>query len=315
LSDNDAPLAKVVDLRRWREERDRCLRAAGEEESDLELTSTRAPDRLSWPFRALALIAGAGFASCGALLASLPLLLHAGDSPLPWSTRLVLVLIFFPVGVAMALFGVDLIGRCVVGRDWTAELWSRVQARLDRHVRALPLFAGLTLFFVALGALGGRRDPAFWQPLLYWFVGFLHIALHEAGHLAAVRGVRYIPHRLVTGPLTVQWTAGRRTIGVTRDWRRLFGGNIWFSARRRTRGRDLAVCLAGPAANVLAVGAVLAIDRTLGEAGAFGLYVRANLACAAIVLLVNLLPLPRSAEGYATDGRQILDLLRGRRIA
>jgi hypothetical protein len=314
-SDDDAPLAKVVDLRRWREERDRRRRAAGEEESGVELTSTRAPDRLSWPFRILALIAGTGFASCGALLASLPLLLHAGDSPLPWSTRLVLVLILFPVGVAMALFGVDLIGRCVVGRDWTAELWSRVQARLDRHLRPLPLFAGLTLFLVALGALGGRRDPALWQPILYWFVGFLHIVLHEAGHLGAVHGVRYTPHRLVTGPLTVQWTAGRRAVGTTRDWRWLFGGNVWFSSRRRTRGRDLAVCLAGPAANLLAVGTVLAIGRLLGEAGAFGLYVRANLACAAIVLLVNLLPLPRSAEGYATDGRQILDLLRGQRIA
>ena len=42
---------------------------------------------------------------------------------------------------------------------------------------------------------------------------------------------------------------------------------------------------------------------------------RANAICASLVLLTNLLPLPRSREGYATDGRQILDLLRGRRIA
>ena len=147
------------------------------------------------------------------------------------------------------------------------------------------------------------------------FAGYLHIVLHETGHLIAVRGVRYTPRLVVTGPLTVQWEGGRRTISATRDWRWLFGGNVWFSSRRRTRGRDLAVCVAGPLANLLAVGAVLAVGRLLGEPGYFGVYVRANLTCAALVLLVNLLPLPRSAEGYATDGRQILDLLRGRRIA
>lgn len=313
MSSDDAPQAKVVDLRRWREERDRRLRAAAEE---VELTSTRAPDRLSWPFRGLALIAGLGFAACGGFLGSLPVLLHAGEGPLPWHTRLVLLLIIFPLGIGMALFGIDLMGRGFLGRDWSAALWSRVQAWLDRRVRPLPLFIGLSLFLAALGVWGGgRQDSSLWQPILYWYVGFLHIVLHEMGHLIAVRGVRYTPRRLVTGPLTVQWERGRRTLAATQDWRWLFGGNVWFSSRHRTRARDLAVCVAGPLANLLTVGAVLAVDRALGEAGYFGVYVRANIICAAFVLAVNLLPLPRSAEGYATDGRQILDLLRGQRIA
>jgi hypothetical protein len=306
---DDAPLAKVVDLHRWREERDRRSRAAAEEP---ELTSTRAPDRIAWPFRVLALIAGLGFAVCGGFLGSLPVLFRAGEGLMPWHTRLVLLLIVFPLGVGMALFGIDLIGRGFVGRDWTTALWGRVRAFLDRRARPLPLFCGLTL---VLAALSWWRQGTSWQILLYWLVGFFHIGLHELGHLSAVRGVRYTPRRLILGPLSVEWEGGRRTAGATQDWRWLFGGNVWFSSRRRTRGRDLAVCVAGPLANLFAVAAVLGVYRALGDAGSFGVYVRANVTCAAVVLLVNLLPLPRSAEGYATDGRQILDLLRGRRIA
>jgi hypothetical protein len=117
---DDAPLAKVVDLRRWREERDRRLHGAAEEP---ELASTRAPDRIAWPFRVLALIAGLGFAACGGFLGSLPVRFLAGEGP--WHIRLALLLIIFPLGVGMALFGIDLIGRGFVGRDWTTELWER----------------------------------------------------------------------------------------------------------------------------------------------------------------------------------------------
>lgn len=315
MSSNDAPLAKVVDLRRWREERDRRLRAAAGEP---ELASTRPPDRISWPFRVLALVTGLGFAFGGGFLAAVPALIRADEGPLPWFTRLSLLLVALPIGIGMALFGIDLVGRGFVGRDWMAALWSRVQAELDRRLHPLPLFCGLSLFFVALGLWGGRRDATLWEPAIYWAVGFLHIVLHELGHLLAVRQVKYTPRRLVTGPLTVEWEGGQRRVSTTRDWRWLFGGNVWFSSRRRTRGRDLAVCLAGPLASLFAVASVLIVDRALGAAeggGYFTVYVRANLACAAFVLLVNLLPLPRSAEGYATDGRQILDLLRGRRIA
>jgi hypothetical protein len=315
MSSNGAPQAKVVDLRRWREERDRRLRTQAAPEEEVELASTRAPDRIAWPFRLLAVFTGLGFAVCGGLLGSLPVLLPVTEGTVPWPTRLLVLLFALPVGIAMALFGVDLMGRGFLGRDWMSTLWRRVQGWLDRRVRPLPLFVSLTLFFVALGFWGGRRDAALWQPLLYWVVGFLHIVLHELGHLSAVRAVQYTPRRMVAGPLTVEWEGMQRIVAATRDWRWLFGGNVWFSSRRRTRGRDLAVCIAGPLANLLAVGGVLAIQRIFGDAGSFGLYVHANVACAAFVLAVNLLPLPRSAEGYATDGRQILDLLRGRRIA
>ena len=114
MSSDDAPRAKVVDLRRWRDERDRRLREATGEP---EIASTRAPERIAWPFRVLALIAGAGFAVCGGFLAALPVLVNAGSGPMPWYTQGALLLVVFPLGAGMALFGIDLLGRGFLGRE------------------------------------------------------------------------------------------------------------------------------------------------------------------------------------------------------
>jgi hypothetical protein len=199
--------------------------------------------------------------------------------------------------------------------DAVRPLKERFRAALDRRVHPLPILSGISAFVLTLGLWGGLRDPVFWQPAIFWFVGFLHVALHETGHLLAVRGMRYSSQRLVAGPLLIEWEAGRRRVTANRDWRFLLGGNVWFTSARRTRARDLVVLLAGPMANLLTLGTVLAVHRLLGELALPGIYVRANAVCASAVLLTNLLPLPRTREGYATDGRQILDLLRGRRIA
>jgi hypothetical protein len=232
MSREGAPRSNVVDLRRWREERDRRLRAA------------------------------------------------AGEA-----------------------------------EDAARPRGERFRAALDRRVHPVPVLSGISAFVLTLGLWGGTRNPVLWEPAIFWFVGCLHVALHETGHLFAVRGMRYIPQRLVAGPLLIEWQAGRRRVTVNRDWRFLFGGNVWFSSDCRTQGRDLVVLLAGPLANLLALGTVLAVYSLLGGSALWGIYVRANAVCAGAILLTNLLPLPRTREGYATDGRQILDLLRGRRIA
>lgn len=301
-----------MDLRRWREERDRRLRAeAGEEE---EVVTEPPPEQVGWFFRTLALVSGLGFFTFGVSLAVLPWLVHGrGDKPVSVAFFPILLLLV-SLGFASALFGVDLLGRAFVGREWTWELRDRMTGWLDRHVRPLPVFVGLSAFVLVLGAWGGS-DPALWEPAIFWVVGYLHIGLHEMGHLLAVRGVKYRPRLLVAGPVTFEWDRGQASGRVTQDWRWAFGGNVWFSAPRRTRSRDLIVLIAGPLANLLTLAAVLGLDRLLRSSVLFDAYVRANLACAALVLLVNLMPLPRTAEGYATDGRQILDLLRGRRIA
>lgn len=319
MSSEGLPKAKVVDLRRWKEERDRRLRAAGNPPEDprhAEPGPAPPPDRISWPFRVLALVSGTGFLAFGLLLSSLVLLFEGEGGGLPWYFLTVFLLMVVPLGLSLAFFGIDLAGRGLLGRDWTEALWSRVTERLDRRLRPLPLFLAISVLVLLPGLwIGGTSG---WGPALFWIVGFLHIGLHELGHLLAVRRVGYDPRLLVVGPLTVRWEEGRRFLGATHDWRWLFGGHVWFDARRsrpRTRARDLAVLLAGPLANLLTLGAVLALDRFLSPSRLFDLYVRANLLCAALVLLANLLPLPRTPEGYATDGRQILELLRGRRIA
>lgn len=309
MSSENAPPGKVVDLRRWREERERRLR------QDEDFAADSPPERIGWFYRGLALVSGLGFLAFGVLLALLPWLIPGGAGEPVSVAFLPFLLLLVSLGFALALFGVDLLGRAFVGREWTRELWGRVTGWLDRRIHPVPTFAGISVFALTLGIWGGEGDPSLWEPALYWFVGYLHISVHELGHLLAVKGVKYRPRLLVAGPLTVEWERDRPVVRPTRGWRFLFGGNVWFSARCRTRDRDLIVLIAGPLANVLTLAAALGLERFLRGSLLFDAYVRANLACAALVLLVNLLPLPRTAEGYATDGRQILDLLRGRRIA
>jgi hypothetical protein len=308
MSSEGAPKAKVVDLRRWRQERERRRKTAATE------AGLPPPERISWPFRILALISGVGFLAFGAFL-SLLVLLVRGERGLPWYSLLSLLLLTLPLGLGIALFGLDLAGRGILGRDWTRASWHRLNGWLDRRARPLPIFLAVSFLLLLPPLWAGRGHPAAWEPVIFWLVGFLHIGLHELGHLLAVRRMGYSPRLLVAGPLTIRWLEGRRFAGATSDWRWLLGGHVWFYAARRTRARDLAVLLGGPLANVLTLAAVLAVDRLLRGTGLFDLYVQANLVCAALVLLANLLPLPRTTEGYATDGRQILELLRGRRIA
>lgn len=308
MSRESAPKSNVVDLRRWREERDRRLRAATAEEGE----TAAAPERIDGVYRVLACVAGLGFIAFGAFLLYLFRRIPREEGVAAWALAGVLLT---GLGGATALFGCDLAVRGIVGREWTRPLWLRIRSGLDRRAHPLPIFAGISALVLTLGLWGGPADPVLWEPALFWFVGFLHIGLHEMGHLLAVRRVRYTPRRLVAGPLLVEWRPGRRMVTANRDWRFLFGGNVWFSSAHRSRSRDLAVLVAGPLANLFTLGTVLAVHRLLGGPALFAVYVRANAICAGIVLLTNLLPLPRTREGYATDGRQILDLLRGRRIA
>jgi hypothetical protein len=308
MSRESAPRSNVVDLRRWREERDRRLRAATAETEKAAAES----DRIDGLYRVLALVAGLGFIAFGSFLVFLFTMIHREEGLAAWALAGVLLV---GLGGATALFGFDLAVRGIVGREWTRPLWTWVRSGLDQHAHPLPIFAGISAMVLTLGLWGGPGDPVLWEPAIFWFVGFLHIGLHEMGHLLGVRRVRYTPRRLVAGPLLIEWRTGGRRITANRDWRFLFGGNLWFSSAHRSRSRDLVVLVAGPLANLLTLATVLAVHRLLGGPALFAVYVRANAVCAGIVLLINLLPLPRTREGYATDGRQILELLRGRRIA
>ncbi|HYX23504.1 MAG TPA: hypothetical protein VFC23_05070, partial [Thermoanaerobaculia bacterium] len=80
MSREGAPRSNVVDLRRWREERDRRLRAAAAEAEG----AVRPPDRIDGRYRLLALVAGLGFIAFGGFLGLLFLMLHREDGVVAW---------------------------------------------------------------------------------------------------------------------------------------------------------------------------------------------------------------------------------------
>ena len=129
MSSKGAPEAKVVNLRRWREERGRLPAAAQAEHPP--------PARLSWPFRILALISGVGFLAFGAFLGLLAVLVR-GEEGMRWYSLLSLLLLTLPLGGAIALFGLDLAGRGLSGRDWTQASWHRFRGWLGRRPPGAP---------------------------------------------------------------------------------------------------------------------------------------------------------------------------------
>ena len=119
--------SNVVDLRRWRQERDRLRLAAAE----VELAGEAGTGRISWPFRILALLGGLGFLAFGTFLAGVPWLLRLGGGGGAWSLYELLLLL---LGGAIALFGVDVAGRGFGGREWLGPLWHRRVKALNSPV-------------------------------------------------------------------------------------------------------------------------------------------------------------------------------------
>ena len=142
------PKAKVVDLRRWREERDRQRKAGA---ASAEAPAGAPFEPIPWPFRLLALISGAGFLAFGLFLVALVLWVR-GEEDLPWYSLGAFLLLTLPLGLASALFGIDLVGRGLLGRDWTRPSWMRLSAWLDRRARPLPI-SGAVSFLLR------RRSP------------------------------------------------------------------------------------------------------------------------------------------------------------
>ena len=122
MSREGAPRANVVDLRRWREERDRRLRAA---DATAGKTADAPPERIDGLYRTLALFAGLGFVAFGAFLILIFSLMRREEGLLAWALASVLLV---GLGITTALFGIDLAVRGIVGREWTRPLWDRIRA-------------------------------------------------------------------------------------------------------------------------------------------------------------------------------------------
>lgn len=125
MSRQSVPRSNVVDLRRWREERDRRLAAAAVRER----RAAAGPDRVSGLYRVLALAAGLGFVSFGVFLGFL-FLMTVREQTVTFS-RIVIALLLLGPGAGIALFGIDLTVRGLLGREWVLPLRSRVRHVID----------------------------------------------------------------------------------------------------------------------------------------------------------------------------------------
>lgn len=353
MSKEQPPIPPIVDLRRWREVRSKRTgtpRPASEKQEEAPWlaqpaaprspksepprpvappdpfrTSQLTPDqlypaRLGWLWRILAFIGGTMFFAMGAGI--LWLLFFKIDDP-----GLMAWLLMFPVGGGIALFGFDLMLRGILGVEWSIRFWlqagpwlsRRVLTPLNRYLPPARFFLGLGVVLLGVGLWSGRTDPSAWKPLVFLLVLFVHILAHEWGHLFAVRRVGYIPLSLVAGPLLVDLRGRRPVAGGNPSWlTTLFGGFVLWTAlpERRAWARDFAVVVAGPLVTLLLWGGVILADRfqLFGASPVFTQIVQINKWCITVVLITNLIPL-RTIEGVATDGRQLLDLFRGRLVS
>jgi hypothetical protein len=222
----------------------------------------------------------------------------------------------------ITLFGFDLAVRGISGRYWSRQFWMRADERLQavfslrsRSATApasswpASVWLAVSVVLVAVG-LGNRRDPRSWDLAFYWFGGFLQLLAHELGHLAAVLAAGYAPGILAAGPLAIRFRDGRPALGLNPSWSTLLYGHVTFVRVRPTRAKGVVIAASGPLASLIVLAILLLAPPVSGPF--LALFLRNTGIVTGIILFMNLLPLPRASHGLATDGRQIVDLLRRR---
>jgi len=271
------------------------------------LSASTDADRLTWPIRIAAIFPGLLCATIG--FGGVALLIDVVRNG-----KFDFALIpGFPLLAAMGLYGSDLILRGVTGRPVGRRLWRRVEswilhgrsARAGWMVLAFLLASGLIAWF-------RMRHPADLDGVMILAAAGLHIFTHEAGHLVTARAVGYRPRWLTAGPLVIRVEGSRLRFALNRSWQQLFGGLAAYEPIRQTRKRDLAVAAAGPLTNLGLAGAALEIWGWPVASSVSGVFLRNFIGVGLAVAVINLIPFPRTAQGFALDGREILDRLRGR---
>ena len=174
--------------------------------------------------------------------------------------------------------------------------------------RVHPAAAWLVVALLVVGlALPDRRNPEAWIFAFAWFSLFLQVFLHELGHFVAALAVGYPPRTFAAGPLAIRFVNGRPRPALNRLWSH---GHFFFFRPKRSRAKDMAVTAAGPLANLGTTAGLLLLpqeSRPLLE-----IFLLCMGFIGGFIFLLSALPLPRPARGLPTDGRQILDWLRGK---
>jgi hypothetical protein len=285
---------------------------AGSDESPSALSASTEDDRLTWPVRVLSIVLGLFLAALGLgiIILFVRETLRAfgeggkGISELGWLSLL-------PLPILFAWYGLDLVGRGLIGRPWSRRFWDAAGHRL---VRLKPWQGGLVLlvfWVIPAGVLGeGPRRLEGWMVLL---TCILHVFFHETGHLCAARAVGYRPKWLSVGPLIVHVDGPRTRVSWSRSWLQWLGGLSAYDPIEPTRAKNLLVICAGPLTNLALAAGALEIWGWPNPSSVFEVFLRTFIGLGIFITILNLTPLPRTPDGFALDGREILDLMRGRR--
>jgi hypothetical protein len=272
------------------------------------LTASTEDARLTVPVRIASVLAGLLFAALGFGITALVVheILKEGISALLWLFGMLLI------PLAIAAYGLDLVGRGIVGRPWSRGFWKAAERWVATRVKPWHWVAALLLLFGVPTLSDVLKEG--WQGLQSVAIplaALVQVILHEAGHLAAAGAVGYRPRHLVAGPFILHVDGPRPRLSLIRSWMMFFGGLASYEPVGRTRQKDFWVISAGPLANLLA--SALALEHWGWPARSS--FLAAFLACfiwiGIATGLLNLIPFPRTSGGFALDGRELLDLLRG----
>jgi hypothetical protein len=199
-------------------------------------------------------------------------------------------------------------------------------------LRQVTGFLGLALFGAVLGYLGARHGTGLMLPvaqkihklglvLALPFIWLLVVGWHEVGHLVGgwMTGGRFL--LLVIGPVMVR----RTPAGIRVMWNRnvnLSGGMaacLPLEPGRMTPRRAAVMILGGPVASMMLVVAALWLAAALAAAAGpapsgLAILQHVTVATAGLSLVIFLVTaFPGTAGGFKTDGKRVIDLLRGDR--
>jgi hypothetical protein len=268
------------------------------------------PGRISILWRVVCFWLGALFCAVGVPLGWLfgQSLFALGQPGGPSPSELVAQVAGFAVFLGMTAMGIDLLGRGIVGRRWSAAFWDWLIGLLQKPWAQVAAVFAFVLLLCAIG-LPNWRDPSSWQ-LFYWWLAFgCQVLVHELGHLAAVFAVGYAPRSLTAGSLVIRFGNGRPRLGFKPSVWFVLWGRVDFDRVQPGLWKDTVVTLCGPLANAVICAAILALPPFGGVADRV---LQANVGVAAAMILTNLLPLPRLAGRLASDGRVLLEIWQAR---
>ena len=264
------------------------------------LSASTEDERIIWPLRVLSVVGGLLFAAIGIGIIAL-----LGRQPF------LEILVLLPLPLGMTLFGINLAGRGILGRPWGRRAWATAGNWVTSRL-SVPAIALVGIAIVIVSGVAGwiRGGPEKLGLALTLPVIFLHVLLHEMGHLVVARAVGYRPRALAVGPLFVRIDGPQGRLSLNHSWLQFFNGLALYEPVGRTSGRDLMVAAAGPLTNILLAVAALDVWGWPDPSGVLEVFLRSFIGLGVAIGIFNLLPLPRTTDGFTLDGREILDHLR-----